>query len=86
MICSTFSCFRPNVLYGPSAARAYCIKELLRVMPEVMVEKDRAGEVALHGFPVPVFGGCVARALHICQLHQAGQTAIHCAAAEGDLG
>ena len=27
-------------------ARAYCIKELLRVMPEVMVEKDRAGEVS----------------------------------------
>eukprot|EP00913_Durusdinium_trenchii_P012325 g11570.t1 len=28
--------------------RAYCIKELLRVMPELLVEKDRAGQTALH--------------------------------------
>lgn len=28
--------------------RAYCIKELLRVMPEVMAEKDRAGQTAIH--------------------------------------
>eukprot|EP00438_Fugacium_kawagutii_P009159 Skav206200 [mRNA] locus=scaffold1844:356360:357364:- [translate_table: standard] len=28
--------------------RAYCIKELLRVMPEVTNEKDRAGQTAIH--------------------------------------